>query len=242
MPAPMIAGLYPWARGGEVRPPTTTLHEIQASLTLNPSYRDDLVVLAGDRESAAHLEAFGLRVHRVFDDAPLAVRADAAHKMKHWMCLWALKEFGEFLWVDWDTVLLRPLDEDFWLWCRAHGTPKFIRIPNYWATVNCGVYYASSAWAEAMERSFEAIVAEPNDELLWTTVLPDDVVKRPEFWWRGRAVNVWTKDDFADIGAATYFAHVKHLEWARELRLAAAGVQEHDRRDGASSGRLVTAG
>jgi hypothetical protein len=214
----MIAGLYPWARAGEIRPPTKTLQEIHASLALNPSYRDDLIVLAGDGDSAAHLRAFGLRVHRVFDDAPPAVRADAAHKMKHWMCRWALKEFGEFLWVDWDTVLLRPLDEGFWAWCRTHGAPKFIRIPNYWATVNCGVYYANCAWAEAMDRSFSAVVSEPNDELLWASVLPDDVLERQEYWWGERAVNVWTKDDFAEVTAGTFFAHVKDLEWAHELR------------------------
>ena len=149
----MIAGLYPYVRGGVVPPPRGTLDEISVSLELNPFYRENLLVLAGDRESASRLEGFGLRVHRVFDDAPDAVRFDAAHKMKHWMCRWALGEFGEFLWVDWDTVLLRPLDDGFWDWCRAHETPKFIYIPEYWATVNCGVYYAGAAWAEAMTRS-----------------------------------------------------------------------------------------
>jgi hypothetical protein len=222
MPPPMIAGLYPYARGGAVHPPNFTLSEIPVSLAINSSYRDDLTVLAGDATSAAQLEEFGLYVHRVFDDAPSAVRVDAAHKMKHWMCRWALEEFGEFLWVDWDTVLLRRPDDNFWAWCRAHDTPKFVHIPGYWATVNCGVYYAGRAWAEAMDRSFDAVVSEPNDELLWASVLPDDVIDRPEYWWRGRVAQVWTRDDFARIGADTYFAHVKHLEWAEELRAAAA--------------------
>ena len=217
MAAPMIAGLYPYARGGVVHPPKVTLSEIPASLAANPSYREDLVVLAGDEASAAHLRGFGLRVHRVFDDAPSAIHCDAAHKMKHWMCRWALAEFGEFLWVDWDTVLLRRPDDAFWDWCRAHDTPKFVGIANYWATVNCGIYYAGSGWAEAMDRSFDAIVSEPNDELLWASVLPPDVTDRPEFWWGERVAQVWTRSDFAAIGEGTYFAHVKDLGWADEL-------------------------
>ena len=223
MPPPMIAGLYPYVRGGVVHPPRGTLDEIPVSLELNPFYRENLLVLAGDRESASRLEGFGLRVHRVFDDAPDAVRFDAAHKMKHWMCRWALGEFGEFLWVDWDTVLLRPLDDGFWDWCRAHETPKFIYIPEYWATVNCGVYYAGAAWAEAMTRSLDAVVSEPNDELLWASVLPQDVRDRPEYWWGGRASNIWTRDDFATVGTGTYFAHVRHFDWADDLRLVAKG-------------------
>jgi len=221
MPPPMIAGLYPYVRGGVVHPPKVTLSEIPASLAANPSYRDDLLVLAGDRTSAAQIEAFGLRVHRVFDDAPSTVRIDAAHKMKHWMCRWALEEYGEFLWVDWDTVLLRPPDESFWAWCRAHGTPKFVHIAGYWATVNCGVYYAGHGWAEAMDRSFDAAVGEPNDELLWASVLPADIAGRPEYWWGHRVAQVWTRDDFARVSPGTYFAHVKHLEWAGDLRKAA---------------------
>lgn len=143
MPPPMIASLYPYARGGAVHHPKVTLSEIRASLAVNPSYRHDLLVLAGDRTATAQLEACGLRVHRVFDAAPDALQIDAPHKMKQWMCRWALAEFGEFLWVDWDTVLLRPPDDRFCAWCRAHGTPKFMHIAGYWATVNCGVYYAA---------------------------------------------------------------------------------------------------
>lgn len=218
MSIPMIAGLFPYARGGVVRSPSVTLQEIPQSLRLNPSYRQDLIVLAGDQESARYLEGFGLRVHRVFDDAPAAIHRDTAHKMKHWMCRWALQEFGEFVWVDWDTVLLREPDEAFWSYCRSARTPKFIRIPNYWATVNCGVYYACADWLDAMDRSFSAVVSEPNDELLWTSVLPPDVRDRAEFWWGERALNIWDRTDFALIGPQTYFAHVKSLEWAEELR------------------------
>ena len=221
MSPPMIAGLYPYTRGGVSKPPIVTLAEIPASLVVNPTYRDELLLLAGDEGSAEQLAGFGLKVHHAFDDAPAEVRIDAAHKMKHWMCRWALNEFGEFLWVDWDTVMLRRPDDAFWAWCRRFGTPKFLKIPGYWATVNCGVYYACRNWREAMDRSFAAQVSEPNDELLWSAVLPVDVVNRPEYWLGPRAVNVWTKDDFALVGEETYFAHVKTLDWASEIRMAA---------------------
>jgi len=194
------------------------LSEIPVSLRVNPTYWETLTILAGDSASARLLEGFGLSVRRVFDDAPAAVHRDAAHKMKHWMCRWALREFGEFLWVDWDTVLLREPDDSFWSWCRHRGTPKFVQIPNYWATVNCGVYYASSNWLGQMEHSFEAQVAKPNDELLWASVLPADIHNRPEFWWGQRVPNIWTPDEFGAVNSATYFAHVRHLEWAKELR------------------------
>lgn len=214
----MIAGLYPYARGGAVHPPRVTLSEIPVSLCVNPTYRNNLLVLAGDSTSAQHLEGFGLRVARVFDDAPAEIRRDAAHKMKHWMCRWALREFGEFLWVDWDTVCVREPDDGFWEFARAHGTPKFIKIPRYWATVNCGVYFAPANWSEAMDRSFDAVVHQPNDELLWTSVLPPDVVGRSEFWWGDRIENIANRDDLALVGHGMYFAHVRSLEWGEEVR------------------------
>lgn len=217
-PVPMIAGLYFNARAGQRQPPDVTLSEIPLCLEANPWYRQELRVLAGDAASAALLEGFGLQVHRVFDDAPADVHRDAVHKMKHWMCLWAVREFGEFLWLDWDTVALRKPDEAFWDWCRAGRTPKFIRIPNYWATVNCGVYYACAEWAEAMERSFHASVSEPNDELLWRAVLPPDVTERPEFWWGQRALNVWSERGFERLSSETVFAHVRDLSWALPLK------------------------
>ena len=218
MPIPMIAGLYPYVRGGVASPPTVTLSEIPLSLETNRAYRSELLVLAGDEVSADHLRSFGLSVHRVFEDAPAEVRRDTAHKMKHWMCLWALREFGEFLWVDWDTVMLRAPDHQFWEASRAARTPKFVWIESYWATVNCGVYYACAKWLEAMERSFEASVSEPNDELLWASVLPPDVRTRPEFWWGDRVVHVWTADDMHHITPQTYFAHVKQLDWGEAIR------------------------
>lgn len=192
--------------------------EIPASLRVKPGYRDDLLVLTGDLGCAEQLASFGLCVHRVFEDAPAAIHRDTAHKMKHWMCLWALRQFGEFLWVDWDTVLLRLPDEAFWAYCRSSGTPEFIRIPRYWATVNCGVYYASDAWLPEMERSLDADVSVPNDELLWKTVLPENVNERNDFWWGERVVHVWNEENFSSVTNQSYFAHVKHLDWADRLR------------------------
>jgi hypothetical protein len=121
MSIPMIAGLYPYTRADVTQPPVVTLREIPASLEVNPLYRDRLIVLAGDEPSASHLRHFGLEVRRVFADAPASIRRDAAHKMKHWMCRWALAEFGEFLWVDWDTICIRPPDEQFAEWTRRTG-------------------------------------------------------------------------------------------------------------------------
>ena len=92
----------------------------------------------------------------------------------------------------------------------------------FWATVNCGVYYAGREWAQAMDRSFSASVSESNDELLWAFVLPDDILGRTEFWWGRRVAQIWSEEDFGLVGPDTYFAHVKHLEWARDLRKAAA--------------------
>lgn len=220
-PVPIIAGLYFHVRGGVRQTPRMTLSEIPLSLEANPWYRDRLLVLAGDEEAAWLLAGLGLRVHRVFADAPPEIHHEAAHRMKHWMCLWALRTFGEFLWVDWDTVALRDPDQEFWSFCRTGGTPKFIRIRDYWATVNCGVYYACAAWAERMERSFGATVSEPNDELLWRSVLPERVTEHPEFWWGERAINVWTEAELERISDRTVFAHVRHLSWAPAARAMA---------------------
>ena len=219
MSVPMIAGLYPYTRNGVTSPPKNTLREIPISLQINPEYQKILLVLAGDSESSKQLTSFGLQVHRTFDDAPPEVHRDAAHKMKHWMCLWALREFGEFLWIDWDTVLLRYPDQAFWEYCRRWRTPKFVRIPGYWATVNCGVYYACHNWLSAMERSFHTIVSEPNDELLWASILPRDIDERGEFWWGKRVVDIWSEKEFNKIEPGSYLAHVRDLNWAESLRI-----------------------
>ena len=218
MSIPMIAGLYSYVRGGVASMADVTLKEIPQSIEINPLYKKALYVLAGNQESAAQLAGFNLNVYRIFDDAPEYVQQNMAHMMKHWMCLWALKEFGEFLWVDWDTVMLQFPDKAFTDMCRKNRTPKFIRIPNYWATVNCGVYYACHEWISAMESSFKVKVDPPNDDLLWAEVLPADVLDREEFWLDDYAVHIGSKRDIGAVTDKTYFAHVKNLEWAEQLR------------------------
>lgn len=213
----VIAGLYNASRSGVDRVPEKTLAEIPQSLAVNPEYRRKVTVLAGDREAASQLHEFGLQVYHVFDDVPESIRRDSVHLMKHWMCLWAVKKFGEILWVDWDTVCLRWPDREFWGWCRRHGTPKFVWVPDYWATVNCGVYYVSATWARAMEGSFSAEVDEPNDELLWRSILPKDVRSRKEFWFGDRVVHVWTDHSLTRVSARTCFAHVKDFSFVPGL-------------------------
>ncbi len=220
----MIAGLYRYVRNGVASEPRKTLAEIPRSLEVNPRYRDELLFLAGDEASAGDLASFGLEVFHVFTDAPEHVRRDAAHKMKHWMCLWAIREFGEVLWVDRDTVCLRWPDDGFWSWGRRFGTPKFVFIPNYWATVNCAVYYVDAGWAEAMERSFGARVEEPNDELPWRSVLPENVARYPYFGWGNRVVNVWAPEEVSRLTSATYFAHVREFGYVEPVRRRRAEV------------------
>jgi hypothetical protein len=99
------------------------------------------------------------------------------------MCIWALREFGEFIWADWYTLMVKEPQDDFYEYCREHQTPKFIRIKHYWAIVNCGVYYAPYAWLDRMVAGLEANLSEPNDELWWAAVLPKDVVNDSRFWW-----------------------------------------------------------
>lgn len=55
MSVPIIAGLYPYTRGGVSRTPRVTLREIPESLEVNPSYRENLLGLAGDQTSAEQL-------------------------------------------------------------------------------------------------------------------------------------------------------------------------------------------
>lgn len=216
----IIAGLYGPVRNGYPLGQAKTLDEIPTSLDLNPRYSKELVILAGDGQSADDLRRFGLRAHRVFDDAPPAICKDSLHLMKHWMILWAVRHFGEVLWVDWDTVCLRWPDEEFWDWCRRFDTPKFVWVPEYWATVNCGVCYVNESWAETMERSFSATVSEPNDELLWRSVLPTDVRGRPEFWFGDRVAHVWTEHSFRRVTPRTSFVHIRDFSLAPRLRTA----------------------
>jgi len=41
---------------------------------------------------------------------------------------------------------------------------------------------------------------------------------RKEFWLDDYAVNIWSKRDIGAVTDKTYFAHVKNLEWAEQLR------------------------
>jgi hypothetical protein len=73
-------------------------------------------------------------------------------------------------------------------------------------------------WVEKMDQSLHNSVSEPNDELLWKTILPKDVLNKGEYWWGDRAQNIWTKAEFSRITTNTYFAHVRNLQWAGEIR------------------------
>jgi hypothetical protein len=206
----MIMGLYPYIRNGERRGfKAGLMEEIADSLNCNPFYAEQMMFLAADSSSARILEARGLRVLRIFEDAPEHVWRDTVHKMKHWMGLWALREFGEYLWVDWDTVAVAEPDENFWEGCRSGGTPKYIRIEGYkHAVVNCGVLYVPAAWAAAMERSLHLPARSSNDEHLWEAVLPADVLNRPEFWF-GTEVRYISGADRADrVTSKLCFAHL----------------------------------
>ncbi len=47
------------------------------------------------------------------------------------MCIWALREFAEFIWADWDTLMVKEPQDDFYEYCREHQTPKFMLIKHY---------------------------------------------------------------------------------------------------------------
>jgi hypothetical protein len=176
-----------------------------------------LTVLSGDRHCTDALSQVGLKVTKNFEDAPEFVKANSAHLMKHWMCIWALREFGEFIWVDWDTLMVKEPQDDFYEYCREHQTPKFIHIKHYWATVNCGVYYAPYAWLDRMVTGLETNLSEPNDELCWAAVLPRDVVNDSRFWWGNRVINIWKEDDMQAVPATACFLHVRDLRWSNSL-------------------------
>ncbi len=219
-PPPIVMGYYPYTRNGITHAPRTILEEIGASLRVNPWYRQRALILAGDRAAATVLARYGLTVARIFDDAPRPVRDNAAHWMKHWMMLWAVREFGEALWLDWDTVAVVPPADSFWAAARLHETPKFVLIRGYQhAVVNCGVYYAPIAWADRMAQSFNLGVESPNDEHLWEAVLPRDVLNRPEYWWGDMVRYVSGMHRIAELPPQLVFAHVKDLALAEAIRL-----------------------
>jgi hypothetical protein len=215
---PLIAGLFSVQKKGQSTISTKMVNEIRHSLATNPWYREKLLFLAGDSACAKVLEGFDLPVYKVFDDAPSSIHREAAFRMKHWMVFWMLKKFGEVVWIDWDTINLIYPDDFFYAFCRSYDTPKFVYIPGYHATVNCSVYYVSHPWMSAMERSFKASVPEPNDELLWRTVLPKTIVDSPQFWWGDMVVNVWLEKESEWIQKNTYFAHVKTFAYTKSVQ------------------------
>jgi hypothetical protein len=87
----IIAGLYSNTKSGINQDVSVIKKEIINSLKVNPWYRDHVRVLAGDCESADFLERNGLKVYKIFNDAPDFIKFDTVHLMKHWMCIWAVK-------------------------------------------------------------------------------------------------------------------------------------------------------
>lgn len=215
----LISGLYKNIRGGVQRSSEKILHEVGESLKINPQYRENFVCYADCQENAKFLEQKGCFVHRVFDDAPQEIIFDTKHKMKHWFMYNAVREFGDVLWVDWDTYNRKPIDDVFLNHCFSSSNPKFTWIENYWAVVNCAVYYLNEGSIDIMERSFSAKVSEPNDELLWASVLPEDVRKRKEYWLNNFVVNIWREEEFADVTENTYFLHLKDFSMLKGYAL-----------------------
>ena len=204
-----VSGLYRNICGGIQNSSEDILREIDDSIKANPHYKINLVCFTDTNENAHYLQKKGCYVHKVFDDAPHEIVFDTKHKMKHWMMFNAVQEFKNVLWIDWDTYNLKQIDDVFISHCLCNSNPKFTWINNYWATVNCAVYYLNETWLSKMEKSFSAQVEIPNDELLWKSVLPDDVRNRKEFWLDDYVVNIWTEDDFKDVTENTYFLHLK---------------------------------
>ena len=83
--------------------------------------------------------------------------------------------------------------------------------------VNCSVYYVDQKWLSAMEKSFYLLIKTPNDELMWTNILPKNVTDRNEYWWGERVVNVWLESECSWVKPETYFAHVKTFDYIKHL-------------------------
>lgn len=205
----LVSGLYRNICGGILNSSKDILLEIEESVKFNPHYKTNLVCYTDTVENARFLQNVGCYVHKVFDNAPQEIVFDTKHKMKHWIMFNAVQEFKDVLWIDWDTFNVKKIDDIFIRYCLSNSNPKFTWINNYWATVNCAVYYLNEKWLSLMEQSFNTKVEVPNDELLWKEVLPCDVRDRKDFWLNDYVVNIWTEDDFNDVTANTYFLHLK---------------------------------
>jgi hypothetical protein len=215
-----ISGLYNHQRCGikDYKKTQSIIVELSESLKLNQWYKSQLVCYADSKEMAKILTKQGCYVHKIFDNAPHDIIFDAVHKMKHWMVLNALKEFKHIIWLDWDTYNIKPLDDIFFDKCFNSNKPKFTRIDNYWAGVNCSVYYANYHSIKLMENSFTAEVEEPNDELLWKSVLPHNVRDIKDYWFDDYVINIWDAMDFNLITNNTYFLHLKDFSMLKELK------------------------
>jgi len=207
-----ISGLYFYTQNGITSYPKKIISEIEQSLNFNSWYKQEIICYADTKEMAKVLSNFGLSVHNVFDNAPQHIKQNAAHKMKHWMMFQAAKEFKHVLWIDWDTYSLKQIDDHFVSRCLSTLNPKFTYIPNYWATLNCSVYYLNESYLDLMEKSFYSDVPVPNDELLWKSVLPKNITNLKEYWLEDLVINIWQKSDFQYITNNTYFLHLKDFE------------------------------
>jgi len=212
-----ISGLYFYVRNGKTNYPDKIVQEVDKSLQLNCWYRQKLICYADTKEMAKVLSDKGLHVHKVFDDAPNEIKFNTAHKMKHWIMLNAVKEFNNVVWLDWDTYSLKAIDEIFINKCFSSEHPKFTYIKNYWATVNCSVYYLNKCYIPLMEKSFKSVVTEPNDELLWKSVLPDNICSLRDYWLDDFVINIWDDKDFENIMENTYFLHLKDFSMLSRL-------------------------
>ena len=68
-----------------------------------------------------------------------------------------------------------------------------------------------------MEQSFNSVISEPNDELLWKSVLPDNICLLNQFWLDDFVINIWDEIDFKDVTDNTYFLHLKNFEMLNSL-------------------------
>ncbi|ATA68146.1 hypothetical protein CGC48_05575 [Capnocytophaga cynodegmi] len=210
-----VSGLYFYTRKGKTNYPTI-VPEIEQSLEINTWYKDKLICYADSIDMAKILQNKELYVHKVFDDAPKDIIYDSAHKMKHWIMLNAVKEFKDVVWIDWDTYSVKSIDDFFYNKCFDSNVPKFTFIENYWAVVNCAVYYLNEDYIPLMERSFQSVVSEPNDELLWKSVLPENICSLPHFWLNDLVINIWDESDFNQVTDNTYFLHLKNFEMLKQ--------------------------
>ena len=223
----IVLGLYKYTRDGKFDSAKykKAIYEMHNFFRFNKIKNyNDFVFLAGDNCSLEKMEELGLKVEKVFEDSPRKVMENKAHLMKHYMIIWAIEKYKEVLWIDWDNLILKWPDKKFWDFCRSHETPKFIYIPDYWATVNCGVYYANIKWKNSMENILELWDGEPNDELLWAAVLPHDINDRKEFWFGDLAINIWAKEEISLINKNTYFAHIKTFEYYKTITNQLGGI------------------